>query len=125
MAARATPALHVAVRARRFWSRTPVRLPATLLLGMLGASPAAARPPIAIPPQLRLSAMQCLAEGVRLCPKALTAKDHDLACILSKRHLLSAPCRALSDQALGLLRGGDLHLDLRGSKPRGTVSPAR
>ena len=125
MAARATPAPQAAVRATRSLSRMPVRLPATLLLAMLGASPAAARPPIAIPPQLRLSAMQCLAEGLRLCPKALTAKDHDLACVLSKRHLLSAPCRALSDQALGLLRGGDLHLDLRGSKPRGTVSPAR
>lgn len=95
-----------------------------ILVLLLAVSPAAARPPIAIPPQLRLSAMQCLAEGLRLCPKALSAKDHDLACILAKRHLLTAPCRALSDQALQLLTGGDVHLTLRAPKPRPPGAPA-
>ena len=94
------------------------RLTAFLLLS-LAASPAPARQSIAIPPQLRLSAMQCLAEGLRLCPKALSAKDHDVACIMAKRHLLSVPCRALSEQALKLLGGGDLHLTLRPPKARG------
>lgn len=97
----------------------------TLLALSLAASPALARPPIAIPPQLRLSAMRCLAEGLRLCPRALSAKDHDVACLLAKRRLLSAPCRALSDQALQVLGGGDLHLTLRPPAPRRPGSPAR
>ena len=97
----------------------------TFLLLSLAASPAPARQPIAISPQLRLSAMQCLAEGLRLCPKALSARDHDIACIVAKRHLLSAPCRTLSDQALSLLGGGDLHLVLRPPKPRGAGTPPR
>lgn len=97
----------------------------TLLVLSLAASPALARPPIAIPPQLQASAMRCLAEGLKLCPRALTAKDHDVACLLAKRHLLSAPCRALSDQALAVLGGGDLHLTLRAPKPRRPGAPGR
>ena len=89
-----------------------------LAIGALlaGGDPSAAAPRIAIPEGLRLSAMACLAEALRLCPNALAAKDHGLSCIVGKRHELSRPCQGLADQALRLLSGQDVHLDLRRPK---------
>ena len=81
-----------------------------------GAAPAAAAPRIAIPDALRRSAMSCLAEALRLCPTALAAKDHGVSCILGKRHLLSRPCQGVYDQGLRLLRGQDIHIELRPPK---------
>ena len=87
-----------------------------LILVFAAATPALAAPRIAIPPELRQSAMQCLGEALRLCPNALAAKDHGVSCILGKRRLLSAPCRTVYDQGVRLLGGGDLPLVLRPPK---------
>ena len=74
---------------------------------------AGAAPRIAVPPALQASAALCLGEALRLCPSALSARDHGLSCILGKRRLLTAPCRSVYDQGLRLLKGQDLHLTLR------------
>ena len=67
----------------------------------------------ALPPGLQQTALICLAEGQRLCPDMLTAKDHGVACLIDKRRQLSRTCRTIADQAVSLLHGGDVHLDLR------------
>ena len=90
-----------------------MRLIVCLSVALAASSPALAAPPIAIPPALRLSAMTCIGEALRLCPNALAAKDHGVSCILGKRRLLSAPCRDVYDQGVRLLGDGDLHLRLR------------
>lgn len=89
-------------------------VPTTVLLA--DASPGWAAPRIAVPPELRRSAMLCIGEALRLCPDALAAPDHGLSCIRGKRRLLSAPCRTVYDQGLRVLAGGDLHLQLRPPK---------
>lgn len=92
----------------------PALLAALALLA--GAAPARAAPRIALPPELRQSAMLCIGEALRLCPDALAARDRGLSCIRGKRRLLSAPCRGVYDQGLRVLAGGDLHLQLRPPK---------
>lgn len=87
-----------------------------LVLATAGA-PALAAPRIAIPPGLQQSAVLCLGEALRLCPNALSAKDHGLSCILGKRRMLTAPCRTVYDQGLNFLGGRDVHLTLRQPKP--------
>lgn len=89
-----------------------------LFLSLVSAVPALAAPRIAVPPQLRRSAMLCLGEALRLCPNALAAKDRGLSCIVGQRRLLTAPCRAVYDQGLNFLQGRDVHLTLRPPKPR-------
>ena len=89
-----------------------------ILLSLACAAPALAAPRIAVPPQLRQSAMLCLGEALRLCPDALASKDHGLSCIVGKRRLLTAPCRSVYDQGLNFLQGRDVHLTLRPPKPR-------
>ena len=74
---------------------------------------ARAEPRMVVPPALQASAALCLGEALRLCPAALSSRDHGLSCILGKRRLLSAPCRVVYDQGLRLLRWQDLHLTLR------------
>lgn len=93
-----------------------MRLTLCLIAALAASPPALAAPSLAIPPELRQSAMLCLGEALRLCPNALAAKDHGVACILGKRRLLSAPCRGVYDRGLRLLGGGDLHLRLRPQK---------
>ena len=95
-----------------------MRLGLLPLLVLLSSAPASAGPRIAVPPQLRQSALQCLGEALRLCPNALAAKDHGLSCILGKRRLLSASCRSVYDQGLRLLDGQDVHLTLRQPRSR-------
>ena len=82
------------------------------------AAPASAAPRIAVPPALQGAAALCLGEALRLCPAALSSKDHGLSCILGKRRLLTAPCRLVYDQGLRLLQGRDLHLTLRRPRSR-------
>ncbi len=87
-----------------------------LILALMPAAlpvPAVARPRIALPPGLQQAATLCLVEALRLCPNALAAKDHGVACILGKRRLLSPTCRTVYDQGVSFLNGGDVHLDLR------------
>lgn len=90
-----------------------MRLILCFIAALAAASPACAAPSLAIPPELRQSAMLCLGEALRLCPDALAAKDHGVSCILGKRRLLSAPCRSVYNRGVRLLGGGDLHLRLR------------
>ena len=94
------------------------RLALALTLGTFAFStaPAVATPKIAIPEGLKQSAMTCFAEALRLCPGALAAKDHGVSCIVGKRRLLSRPCQSVYDQALRLLNGQDVHIDLRPPK---------
>ena len=97
---------------------TARRLAIGLALGasVLGGVPAVAAPKIVIPDALKATAMACFAEALRLCPNALAAKDHGVSCIVGKRRLLSRPCQGVYDQGLRLLRGQDLHIDLRPPK---------
>ena len=83
---------------------------------LICVAPALAAPRIAIPEGLKASAMVCLAEALRLCPNALAAKDHGVSCIVGKRRMLSTPCQGIYDQALRLLDGQDIHIDLRPPK---------
>ena len=92
-----------------------MRLTLCLIAALATPSLAFAAPRIAVPPELQRSAMLCLGEALRLCPSALAAKDHGISCILGKRRMLSAPCRAVYDQGLRLIGGGDVHLRLRPS----------
>ncbi len=80
------------------------------------AAPAATR--FTLPPGLQRTALVCLAEAQRLCPDMLGAKDHGVACLIDKRKQLSQTCRTIADQAVSLLHGGDVHLDLRALKKR-------
>lgn len=93
-----------------------MRLILCLTVALAASSPAIAAPSIAIPPELRQSAMLCLGEALRLCPDALAAKDHGVSCIRGKRRLLSTPCRSVYDQGVRLLKGGDVHIQLRAPK---------
>ena len=102
------PALAAAARRQRRIGHKPrMRLVLPLAFAALCASPAAAEGRGSIPPQLQRSAMVCLGKALRLCPNALTARDHGLSCILGQRRLLTAPCRAVDDQGLQLLDGRD------------------
>ena len=94
----------------------PMRPTLCFLVALAASSPALAASPVAIPPELRQSAMLCLGEALRLCPDALATKDHGVSCILGKRRLLSTPCRTVYDQGVRLLAGGDVHLRLRPPK---------
>jgi hypothetical protein len=94
-----------------------MRLTLSIALVLATAAPAFAAPRIAIPPGLQQSAVLCLGEALRLCPNALSAKDHGLSCILGKRRMLTAPCRTVYDQGLKFLGGQDVHLTLRPPKP--------
>jgi hypothetical protein len=94
----------------------PMRFISCLTAVLAVSAPALGAPSIAVPPQLRQSAMLCLGEALRLCPDALAAKDHGVSCILGKRRLLSAPCRNVYDQGVRLLKGGDIHIQLRPPK---------
>ncbi len=90
---------------------------------ILLTAPTSATPRINLPPALQQAALLCLGEALRICPDALKAKDHGIACIKDKRHLLSVPCRTVYDQGVSFLRGGDVHLDLRALQRK--LLPAR
>ncbi len=91
-----------------------MRLPVLSLVMVLAATSAClAAPMIVIPRKLQQSAVLCLGEALRLCPNALAAKDHGVSCILGKRRSLSRPCQTVYDQGVRLLRGQDIHIDLR------------
>ena len=84
-----------------------------LALSLAMASAGVAAPRIVLPEKLQQSALLCLGEALKLCPDALAARDHGLSCILGKRRLLSQPCRSVYDQGIRLLKGQDIHIDLR------------
>ena len=100
----------------RILSLRDVSLAATFaFLGVIApplASPSQATPRLALPPGLQQAALLCIGEALQLCPNALKAKDHGIACIREKRHLLSVPCRDVYDQGVSFLKG-DVHLNLR------------
>ena len=99
-----------------------------VLSSMLSIGPTWATPRIVLPPALQQAALLCLGEALRLCPDALKAKDHGVACIRTQRHLLSVPCRGVYDQGVSFLRGGDVHLDLRALQrkpPQATLKAPR
>lgn len=98
------------------WPRCARALVASAALAL--AVPASAEPRFVVPPALQGAAALCLGEALRLCPAALSSRDHGLSCILGKRRLLTAPCRLVYDQGLRLLQGRDLHLTLRQPRAR-------
>lgn len=93
------------------------------LLASAAATPSGAAPRLVIPPGLQSAALLCIGEALKLCPGALTTKDHGIGCIRTKRRLLSRPCQGVYDQGVSVLNGGDVHLDLRAlrGKPAGAA----
>lgn len=97
-----------------------------LLLLVMGAGEPAVAARLALPQGLQQTALLCLAEAQRLCPTMLGDKDHGVVCLVAKRRQLSQTCRTVADQAVSLLHGGDVHLDLRALRrhlPRPAPAP--
>ena len=92
---------------------------------LASVTPAGAAQHFVLPPGLQQAAILCLGEALRLCPNALAAQDHGIACIRGKRRLLTKTCRTVYDQGLSLLKGGDVHLDLRALKAHPPRSAAQ